>query len=132
MDYIVQKHSRADFYGTFSEWLEQHSFPQINELVLPNNVFVCYSEGIPIYCIWLYFTDSKLCWVAFPASNKNVNYKKRIGGMEFLLDSVSRYCKRKKIVTIITTSNTDSVIKPLLNSGFELGDSNVNHYIKKI
>jgi len=132
MEFIVKKHSKEEFYETFCKWLDQHSFPLINELVLPNNVFVCYVGEIPIYCIWLYFTDSKLCWVAFPASNKNVNYKKRLGGMEFLLDSVSRYCKRKKIVSIITTSSTESVIKPLLNSGFELGDSNVNHYIKKI
>lgn len=132
MDYIVKKHSKDEFYETFCKWLEQHSFPQINDLILPNNVFVCYNEEIPIYCVWLYFTDSKLCWMAFPASNKGINYKKKIGGMEFLLNSVSKYCKRKKILTLITTSNTESIIEPLLKSGFTVGDTNINHYLKKI
>jgi hypothetical protein len=132
MEFIVHKHSKEDFYPIFCKWLSGHSFPEINKDILPENVFVCYDDEVPIYCIWVYFTDSKLCWLAFPASNKNVNYKKKRGGLEFLLESVIKYCKRKKILTVITTSGTESIIEPLLKSGFTVGDEGVNHYLKKI
>jgi hypothetical protein len=132
MEFIVHKHSKEDFYSIFCKWLSGHSFPEINKDILPENVFVCYDDEVPIYCIWVYFTDSKLCWLAFPASNKNVNFKKKRGGLEFLLESVIKYCKRKKILTVITTSGTESIIEPLLKSGFTVGDEGVNHYLKKI
>lgn len=132
MEFRVHKHSKAEFYPIYCKWLEGHDFPIINGAILPENVFTCYADEVPIYCIWLYFTDSKLCWVAFPASNKNVNYKKKIGGMEFLLNAVLKYCKRKKIETVITTSSTEAIIEPLLKAGFSIGDTGVNHYVKKV
>lgn len=71
-------------------------------------------------------------WIAFPASNKNVNYKQRIGGMEFLLEHIKNYAKKKGIMTLFTTSSTTSVVDSLTNTGFEVGDKNVNHFLFKI
>lgn len=130
MNYTVKQHSKNEFYPIYCKWLEGHNFPAISELVLPENVFVFYSDDVPCYCIWLYFTDSKLCWIAFPASNKNVNFKKREKGLEFLMNHVLSYCKKKKIKMVLTTSNTSPVIESLKNSGFETGDQGVNHYYK--
>lgn len=132
MTFEVKQLPKLEFYETFCKWLDVHKFPRINQAVLPENVFICYTEGIPIYCFWFYRTDSKLAWLAFPASAKNVNFKKKQGGMEFLLEHITNYCKKKKILTLITTSNTQSVIDPLLSNGFEVGDSGVSHLIKKI
>lgn len=132
MKYSVKQHSKKEFYPIYCKWLETHNFPAISDLLLPENVFVFYTDEVPCYCIWVYFTDSKLCWIAFPASNKNVNYKKRTGGMEFLLNEVLKYCKRKKILMVITTSNTETIVEPLLKSGFNEGDKGVNHYYQKL
>jgi hypothetical protein len=132
MDYVVRKHSKPSFYNTFCKWLVDHKFPVISDVILPENVFVCYVDEKPIYCIWLYFTDSKLCWIAFPASNKNIDYAYKKGGMDYLLETVLKYCKKKKILTVITTSNTKSIEDSLINSGFALGDEGVNHYLKTI
>lgn len=132
MNYTVKKHSKLDFYPTYSKWVEGHNFPLVSDLILPENVFVVYNGEVPIYCIWVYFTDSRLSWVAFPASNKNVNYKQKIGGMEFLLKEVTKYCKRKKILMMITTSNTESINEALLKADFVVGDKGVNHFYKTL
>jgi hypothetical protein len=132
MAFEVKKHSKEEFYDTFCKFLDDHHFPRINKDVLPENVFVCFKEEIPIYCIWVYFTDSKLMWIAWPTSNKNVNYKKRIGGMEILINHVKEYAKKKGIVTLLTTSGTDSIIQSLTNVGFEIGDKSISHYTYKI
>jgi hypothetical protein len=82
MEFIVHKHSKAEFYPIFCKWLEGHNFPEISDLFF-QKMFL-YADEVPIYCIWLYRTDSKLVWLAWPASNKNVNYKKKVGGMGFV------------------------------------------------
>jgi len=132
MGFVVKKRSKAEFYDIFSGWLDLHHFPRINDLVLPEFCFVAYVDDLPIYSCWFYFTNSKLAWLAFPASNKNISFKKREGGLEFLFEHISRYAKKKGIITLFTTSGTDEIIKPLLKNGFEIGDVGVSHFIKKL
>ena len=132
MTFSVKRYDKSDFYETFSKWLLNHKFPLINDLVLPENVFVCSVDEVPCYCIWIYFTDSKLAWIAFPASNPNVSYKKRVNGLSYLINYVCDYAKKKKILSIITTSGTESVIESLIKNQFEIGDRNINHYTRKL
>jgi len=132
MNFKVKKHSKEEFYDTFSAWLTTQSFPLINKEVLPENVFVLYSDEVPCYSVWVYYTDSKLAWLAFPSSNKNVNYKNKQGGLPFLFNHVCDYLKRKKMLTAFTTSGTENVIKALEETGFDVGDSSISHYIKKL
>jgi len=134
MNYKVKKHSNEDFYPEFTRLLDLHKFPRINDKVLPELAFAVYGEDdVILYSFWFYFTSSKgLAWLAFPVSNKNIPFKKREGALEFLLEHISNYAKRKGIITLITTSNTEGVIQPLLKNGFDLGDVGVNHYIKPL
>lgn len=134
MSFTVKKHSKEEFYQTFNKLLDLHKFPRINDKVLPEIAFAVYGENdIILYCFWFYFTSSKgLAWLAFPVSNKNINFNKREGALEFLLEHISNYAKRKGIITLFTTSSTEGVIQPLLKNGFDLGDQAVNHYVKSL
>lgn len=132
MNFQVKKHSKEEFYPEFCRLLDLHHFPRINDKVLPELAFAVYNEdGIVLYSFWFYFTSSKgLAWLAFPVSNNVMPYKKREGAFEFLLEQISNYAKKKGILTLFTTSNTEGIIQPLLKNGFDLGDQAVNHYIK--
>lgn len=133
MNFTVKKHSKSEFYDTFIKWCDEHKFPRANPELLPENIFVCYNEEEqPIYCIWFYFTDSKLAWLAFPVSNKKIAFKKRELGFAYLMNQVENYAKRKGIKLLFTTSGTDSVIDVLTKSGFEEGDKNVTQYFKTV
>lgn len=134
MQYTVKKHSKEEFYDEFSKLLDKHHFPRINDKVLPELCFAVYNEDdIVLYSMWFYFTSATgLAWLAFPVSNKSIPIKKRRGAFEYMLEHISNYAKRHGIVALFTTSNTEGVIEPLLRNGFEIGDTNVNHYTKKI
>jgi len=134
MQYTVKKHSKDEFYETFSLLLDKHRFPRINDKVLPEICFAVYNEDdIVLYSFWFYFTSSKgLAWLAFPVSNKSIPIKKRRGAFEFLLEHIGNYAKKHGIISLFTTSSTDGVIEPLLKSGFEVGDIGVNHYLKRL
>ena len=131
MSFTVKKHSKEEFYEIFCKWLETQKFPLINKEVLPENCFVCYIDETPCYSIWVYFTDSKLAWLAFPASNKNVGFKTKNGGLDFLINYVCDYLKRKKMITAFTTSATENVVLALEKAGFDKGDQCI-HYIRKL
>lgn len=133
MNYKVKKHSNEEFYDEFCRLLDLHKFPRINNQVLPEIAFAVYNEdNVILYSFWFYFTTSKLAWIAFPVSNKNVLFQKREGALGFLLEHISNYAKRNGIITLFTTSSTEGVINPLLKNGFDVGDTDVNHYIKPL
>lgn len=132
-DFLVKKHNKKEFYETFVKWSEMHQFPTISDLVLPENVFVCYNEdNEAIYSCWFYYTDSKLAWIAFPMSNKKIPYNKRDKGLDFLFKHIIDYSKKKKMKSIITTSSTNEVINSMSRVGFKEADMNINQYIKTL
>lgn len=139
MAFTARQLPREEFVDTYFDWCDRHDFARVNENVLPDNVFVCYAlesfgrnrRKIPVYCFWLYTTDSGMAILAWPASNREYAYDKRQGGMLFLLDHIEDYCKENKITTLLTTSGTESVIEALIKSGYMIGDSCVQ-LIKKI
>lgn len=130
MSFIVKKHSKEEFFPIYSRWLESQNFPHIADVYLPENVFVCYTKDeIPCYAVWFYHTDSKMAQVGFPASNRNVSYKKKEGGLRYLFQEVSKYGKRKGYLRLFTTSDTENVEKALEGAEYVKGEV-TKHYFK--
>lgn len=130
MQYTVKKHSKDEFYETYKSFLEQHQFPILSSEILGENIFVCYREETPIYAMPFWFTDSKICIIAFVASNKKVSYNQKRGGLDFLISEIIKYAKRKKMKTIYSTTTTDSVIESFENNGFIHGDLDSSQFFK--
>lgn len=126
----VRKVSTEVFYPTLKEWWTEHNFPLLGLDFLPQTVFVCYSGFIATHAILFYNTDSGLCWIAFPTSNPFLESEAKDGGLETLLKGVSEYAKVNNYQYIFTTSPVEKVKEALLKTGFNLGDENVNHYLK--
>ena len=132
MKFTVRKHSKEEFYNTYKHFLEQHQFPVINSEILGQNIFVCYAEETPIYAMPLWFTDSKICVIAFVVSNKNINYKKKIGGLDFLIEQMCKYAKRKNLLSVYSTTTTQKVIDSLIKNGFVHGDLDSSQFFKML
>lgn len=130
MDFQVRKHSKEEFYPVYSKWIEEHRFPFLNYDILPNNFFVCYQDELPIYAMPLWWTDSKICIIAFAVSNRSVNYKKKVGGLDYLIEQICGYAKRKKLLSIYTTTTTTQVIDSLTKNGFTHGDLDSSQFFK--
>ena len=130
--FSVKKHSKEEFYETYCRWSLLHNFPLANKEMFPESVFVCYSDDLPIYAIWFWFTNSKICITTFMLSNKGVNYKKRIGGKLALMKEVINYAKKKKQFLIYCPTTSKDVIETLLELGFNQGDGDSSQYFLKL
>lgn len=131
MAFSVKQLPKSEFYDIFASWLNSHDFPLIRESVLPENAFVCYSYGIPVYCYWVYFTGTALAWLGYSASNKEVPFSQREGGLGVLVTEIENYCKTLGIEILFTTTGTEAIMNPLIESGFTVGDACV-HLTKKL
>lgn len=131
MEFSYKIHSKLEFYDTYLKWCEGHEFPIPSEK-LPEKVLVTYVSDLAIYCLWLYETNSSILWVGWPASNKEVPFDAREGGLGYTLDSATCVAKELGFSVLFTTSGTGSVIDSLEDKRFIKGDSNVSHYFKNI
>ena len=132
MAFEVRKHSKEEFYDDFCRWSNLHKFPLANKEMFPDTALVCYNNDLPIYAIWFWFTNSKICIPTFLLSNKGVNYKKRIGGKKALMLEVINYAKKKKQLLIYCPTTSKEVIETLLEVGFNQGDSDSSQYFLKL
>jgi hypothetical protein len=136
MNFVVKKHNKSEVFETYKKWCEQHGFPVMDIGLFPENAFMVYLQennfDVSLYMIWFWHTDSKFAQIGFPVSNKNISKNKKAGALEFLLNEVSKYARRKKYMLLFTTSNTESVVDCLKKSGFVYGDQNVSQFLKRI
>lgn len=124
------KHRTVDIYKKVYKWWQAHHFPALPLDFLPFEAFTISNDEIELYTVFLYVTDSSLCWLTFPVSNPLASYKEKQGAMKQLFNDVGQYAKKEGYKFMFTTSPLPVVQNALIEAGFSLGDQNVNHYMK--
>lgn len=132
MELIVRKKSKQEFLPIYTKWLEQHQFPTNCASIMPENFFVCYSDETPIYACPFWHTDSKIAIIAFIASNKKANHKIKKGGLDYLIQQVLGYAKRKKYLSIFSPTTNENIIKSFYANNFIDGDKDGFQFFKTI
>ncbi len=127
---ITKKHRSVDIYEKVCSWWMYHNFPTLPIDFLPFEAFTISNDEIELYTVFLYVTDSSLCWLTFPVSNPEATFEEKQGAMEQLFKEVGEYAKKEGYKFMFTTSPLLRVQEALIASGFSLGDENVNHYMK--
>lgn len=129
---IIGQYNKTEVYEGLCEWWEKHKFPVLDIDFLPETFFTVEVGEEVLYGMFVYRTDSKLAWIAFPISNPDLTKEEKKGGLEFLINGITEILKESGFKYIFTTSPLPVVQEALLNTGFNLGDEKANHYLKKI
>lgn len=130
MELVVRKQSKLEFLPTYTKWLEKHQFPTNCTSIMPENFFVCYADETPIYALPFWHTDSKICVIAFIASDKNANHRLKKGGLDYLIQQVIGYAKRKKYLAIFSSTTNETIIKSFYANEFVNGDKDGFQFFK--
>ena len=132
MSFIVKQVKKEDIYSDYERMCALHHFGAWHIDLLPEYAFVCYKDELPVYMVWFWFTNSKLAIATFMLSNKGVNYKKRIGGMQFLLTKVIEYAKKKNQKMMYFPTSNQEIGNILLELGFIEGDKGFGQFFYKL
>lgn len=126
--------TKENYYPVLCKFWEDWDFPNVPYELLPNKIFVTYnsSEKIDLYAVPLYLTDSGICWLGFPTSNKKAPREYKKGALEFLLEVIENNIKKEGFSLLLTTSNTKKLMEVFENSNFKKSDEGTNFYTKNI
>lgn len=126
---IENKH---DFYDTLCQWWTDWKFPIMNIDMLPNNIFIVSNDGVDLYSVPVYLSDSDVCWIGFITGNKHSTKNLRSGSLGFLLNYTEQYLKDSGRKFIMTVSGNQVLKKTFADNGYLLSGENINEYVKKI
>lgn len=129
----VQIGNTRDYYDMLSQWWKGHKFPIVASDMLPEKIMLTRNnDNVLTHAMFVYETNSDLCWLAFPVSNPSLTRPQKKGCLEAMMKASIEYCKQLGFKYVFTTSPVEAIQTKLTSVGFQLGDENVNHYLKII
>lgn len=126
---IENKHN---FYSTLCEWWVSWNFPVMSINALPENIFVVSNDGVDLYSIPVYLSDSNVCWMGFITGNKDSTKIMRKGSLDCLIKFTESYLDELGYEFVMTVSKNPVLKKIFEDNGYFISGENVNEYIKKI
>ena len=120
------------YYKTLVEWWTKWGFPVLLKSSLPKRIFVVSAEGVDLYAVPVYVSDSAWCWIGFITGNKDAEKKYRKNALNFLLYNVEQYMKSLGYDLIMTVSGSPVLKKLFEDSNYNSSSKNIVEYIKKI
>ena len=124
---------KSQCYDELVEWWEAHQAFEgriIEYSSMPHRVFVVSKNGIDLYAVAVYVTDSDLCWIGWITSNPNSPLKLRAGALDFLYSIIAIVMKAQGFNQIISKTNNRGLKRVLESNAFVLAE-NANFYVKK-
>ena len=122
-------------YGTLVEWWEKHKAfngTAIPFESIPNRIFTVCRDGVELYKVAVYSTDSDMCWIGWITSNPHTTMKERYKSLEFLYDKISKYMSSIGFNILVSKTKQTGLMRTLDNTGFDNVEPLTNFYIKQI
>jgi hypothetical protein len=120
-------------YETLVDWWKFWKFPAPPIEMLPDSGVIVNKDGVDICAGFIYFTNSKTCWIEFIVSNPNVRQKEdRRDAIISLIDILCSIGKNNGYTIAYTSLKNQSLQNKYLECGFIEGSKNCNEYIKRL
>ena len=119
-------------YVFISELFKSNGLDTPRIELLPTNGVAIYKDEVLLGSMFIYSTDSKLAWIAYPLFEYNYRLKDRKELIDKLYDYTLFVVEYLGFATVITTSSHRSVLKSLNERGFITGDEGVTQMIKNL
>lgn len=120
-------------YNTLVDWWKFWKFPAPPIEMLPDSGVIVNKDGVDICAGFIYFTNSKTCWIEFIVSNPNVRQKEdRREAITKVIDVLCSIGKNNGYTIAYTSLKNESLQNKYLECGFIEGSKNCNEYIKRL
>ena len=131
--YYLEK--KGDCYGTLKDWWKQHEAFEGNDIPyesMPTRVFTVARNGVELYKVDVYATDSDMCWIGWITANPYTTMRQRYKALEFLYNKISEYMSSIGFNVMISKTKQTGLMKTLDNTGFINIEPQTNFYIKDL
>lgn len=120
-------------YEMLVDWWKFWRFPAPPIEMLPDSGVIVNKDGVDICAGFIYFTNSKTCWIEFIVSNPNVKQKEdRREAIANVIEVLCSIGKNNGYTIAYTSLKNESLQNKYLECGFIEGSKNCNEYIKRL
>lgn len=120
-------------YEMLVDWWKFWKFPAPPIEMLPDSGVIVNKDGVDICAGFIYFTNSKTCWIEFIVSNPNVRQKEdRREAITNVIDVLCSIGKNNGYTIAYTSLKNESLQNKYLECGFVEGSKNCNEYVKRL
>lgn len=119
-------------YNELLTWWSWFKFPAPRKDCLPDNGksgIMVSRNGQNIAAGFLYFTNSKLCWIEFIVSNPEYKDKDRKEAIKTLIHELCHVAKIKGFAAVFTSVKHQGLMKHYEACGFTKGSNNTHEMI---
>ena len=119
-------------YPTVCEWWRAWDWPPIDQEILPEIGIVSEIDGVPAFCAWLYRTDSKMAWIGFPISNREVRKKERCAAIDAAIAALRELARTHGYTAFSAITNSKNLGARYEHAGMNAYDKNITHYLVRL
>lgn len=103
-----------------NEWRAVHGVPELPVEALPETGVVCErADGSKmIAMVWIYITNSKMAYVAWPVSNPQSKPREAYEALTLAVTELTSLARGLKVSYLVSTSSSRGLSKLLVQCGF--------------
>lgn len=119
-------------YPVLCRWWSWFRFPPPPQDCLPGNGtsgIMVMKDGVNICAGFIYFTNSKLCWLEFIVSNPDYREKDRVEAIQFLINELAGIAQRKGFKGVFSSIKNKNLIKHYEACNFQKNE-NTTEFVK--
>tara|TARA_Y100000114_G_C11758832_1_gene328380 strand:- start:2465 stop:2872 length:408 start_codon:yes stop_codon:yes gene_type:complete len=135
MEFNINELNPSDYDEVLVNWWKEWGWTPPPKEFLPEDgqggIMVLYKDK-PVCAGFVYFTNSKVSWVEWIISDKNVDKKLRHDAVKHLIGLLTSICQEQGSKFVYAILKNDNLMKTYEEWGYVQGDVNCNEMIKKI
>lgn len=125
----IRKFEMDKDYDDLASWWQAWKFTPLPPAFLSTNGFVAEMDGRKIGVVFVYMSDSAICWLEWLTTNPQANREERTAALDMLVQAVVSYAKDNHYLGIFTSTIHPSLKRLYPKHGFIAAETNVSHYL---
>lgn len=122
-----RNHTKED-YELFKQWWALWNWDAIPSAFLPqNSVVVCNDDGEPLAAVFIYKTDTPICWIENYISSKFKNNREDV--ILFLISEAKKKAKEMGFKVAMSSVRHDGLANKLKQNSFIETDKGLTNYV---
>lgn len=117
-------------YETICEWWNAYKWPCIPLESLPETGIIVTVDNELVCAVWLYKSDSNLCWMEWMISNPKSPKNYREEALPFLINTCADVARILGFKIIFTSIKHNRLLSRLIEAGFNVDDTNATNLTK--
>lgn len=130
---MILRYLNDSDYNTLLGWWESHGWKAPNRDFLPENgkggLILLTQDNIPVCAGFIYFTNSKVCWLEYLISNPGYREDNRKHLINVLIEGLIDEANKFGFKYVFTVAKTKLIKSVFERNGFNIGTENTTEMV---